>query len=108
RAHGPARGDRAGGRRGGDRRGGQPEVAERGDGDGQLHPDGRGVALQPQPVRRPAGRQFAFTRPANSQTLKLPAGKTRVTIPVPDELVEVSTAGKTRVAPYFAGETDVK
>jgi hypothetical protein len=61
-----------------------------------------------------AGRQFAFSRPARSQTLKLPAGKTKVTVPVPDELVrknmlvEVSTAGKTRVAPYFAGEMDVK
>jgi hypothetical protein len=37
-----------------------------------------------------------------------------VTVPVPDELVrknmlvEVSTAGKTRVAPYFAGVMDVK
>src|SRR5439155_11342876 len=66
------------------------------------------------PFAGQAGRQFAFTRPAASQTLKLPAGKTRVTLPVPDELarrnmlVEVSTAGKTKVAPYFAGEMDVK
>jgi hypothetical protein len=41
-------------------------------------------------------------------------GKTRATVPVPDELlrknllIEVSTAGRTRVAPYFAGEVDVK
>src|SRR5204862_3419304 len=66
------------------------------------------------PFASQAGRQSAFTRPAASQTLKLPAGKTRVTVPVPDELakrnilVEVSAAGKTRVAPYFAGEMDVK
>jgi hypothetical protein len=66
------------------------------------------------PFASQAGRQFAFTKPASSQTLKLPAGKTKVTVPVPGELlkknmlVEVSSAGKTRVAPYFASEMDVK
>jgi hypothetical protein len=66
------------------------------------------------PFASQSGRQFAFTKPASSQTLKLPAGKARVSVPVPDELlrkimlVEVSAAGKTRVAPYFAGEMDVK
>ena len=66
------------------------------------------------PFAGQAGRQSAFTKPASSQTLRLPAGKTKVTVPVPDDLVkknmlvEVSAAGKTRVAPYFAGEMDVK
>jgi len=71
-----------------------------------------GLLFSRSPFARQAGRPFAFTKPASSQTLKLSAGKTKVT--VPDELlknnmlVEVSPAGKTRVAPYFAGEMDVK
>ena len=66
------------------------------------------------PFAGQAGRQPAFTKPASSQTLRPPAGKTKATVPVPDDLVkknmlvEVSAAGKTRVAPYFAGEMDVK
>jgi hypothetical protein len=58
-----------------------------------------------QPFAGQAWRQFAFTRPASSQTLRLPADKTKVTVPVPDELVkrnllvEVSAAGNTEVAP---------
>jgi hypothetical protein len=69
-----------------------------------LHLDGRRAVVQPQPVRLP-GRQFSFTKPASSQTLSLPAGKTKVTVPVPDELlkrnrlVEVSALGNTQVAP---------
>ena len=65
------------------------------------------------PCASQARRQFSFTRPSSSQTLKLPAGKTKVSVTVPDEsakrnmLVEVSTADKTKVAPYFAGEMDV-
>ena len=66
------------------------------------------------PFAQRAGRQPAFTKPASSQTLRPPAGKTKATVPVPDDLVkknmlvEVSAAGKTRVAPYFASEMDVK
>jgi hypothetical protein len=66
------------------------------------------------PFAQQAGRQFAFTKPTSSHPLKLPAGKTKVTVPVPDELlkrnmlVEVSTAGKTKVALNIAGEMDVK
>jgi hypothetical protein len=72
------------------------------------------VLFSRSPFASQAGRRPAFTRRAASQTLRLPAGKTRVTVPVPDEvlrknmLVEVSTAGKTVVAPYFAGEMDVR
>src|SRR5205814_6192093 len=40
------------------------------------------------PFASQAGRQFAFTKPAASQTLRLPAGKTKVTVPVPDELLK--------------------
>jgi hypothetical protein len=64
------------------------------------------------PFEQQVGRRFAFTKPASSQALRLPAGRTRVT--VPDELlkknmlVEVSTAGKTKVAPYPVGEMVVK
>src|SRR5262249_44989825 len=66
------------------------------------------------PFASQAGRQFALPKPAGAQTLRLRAGKRKVTVPVPDELlkknmlVEVSTAGKTKVAPYFASEMDVK
>jgi hypothetical protein len=66
------------------------------------------------PCASQARRQFSFTRPSSSQTLKLPVDKTTVSVSVPDEsakrnmLVEVSTSGKERVAPDFAGELDVK
>jgi hypothetical protein len=66
------------------------------------------------PFASQAGRQFAFTKPANSQTMKLPAGKLKVVVPLPDELakrnmlVEVTAAGKARVVPYFANEMDAK
>jgi hypothetical protein len=55
------------------------------------------------PLAGQAGRQFAFTRPVASQTLKLPAGRTRVTVPdgqvKRNLLVEVNTLGNTQVAP---------
>jgi hypothetical protein len=66
------------------------------------------------PFAQAAGGQFAFTKPALSQVVKVPAGKDKVSIPVPDELqkrnmlVEVTGAGKTRVATYFATDMDVK
>ncbi|MDT7785206.1 MAG: hypothetical protein QOF58_3625, partial [Pseudonocardiales bacterium] len=66
------------------------------------------------PFAQQSGGQFAFTRPAQSQTYKLPAGKPEVVIPLPEELVrrnvlvEVTAAGKTRSVPVFATEMDVK
>jgi hypothetical protein len=66
------------------------------------------------PFAREAGGQFAFTKPAQSQAYKLPAGQTKVVVPLPDELakrnvlVEVTGAGKTRAVPIFATEMDVK
>jgi hypothetical protein len=66
------------------------------------------------PFAQQAGGKFAFTRPAYSQGVKLPAGRDKVAIPVPDDLqrrnmlVEVRAAGKTRVATYFAVDMDVK
>src|SRR5205823_2555151 len=66
------------------------------------------------PFAQQSGNQFAFTRPALSQAVKLPGGKDKVSIPVPDDLqkrnmlVEVTAAGKTRVATYFATDMDVK
>jgi hypothetical protein len=60
------------------------------------------------------GGQFASTLPATSQVVQLPAGKDKVVIPLPDDLqkknmlVEVTAAGKTRIATYFATDMDVK
>ncbi|MFO0805957.1 MAG: hypothetical protein U0791_22865 [Gemmataceae bacterium] len=66
------------------------------------------------PFAQAAGNQFAFTKPATSQAVQLPAGKDKVSIPLPDDLqkrnmlVEVTGAGKTRLATYFATDMDVK
>jgi hypothetical protein len=66
------------------------------------------------PFAQQTGGQFAFTKPARSQAVQLPAGKDKVAIPLPDDLqkknmlVEVVGAGKTRVATYFATDMDVK
>jgi hypothetical protein len=66
------------------------------------------------PFAQQGGSKFAFTKPAYSQAVKLPAGRDKVSIPVPDDLqrrnmlVEVTAAGKTRVATYFAADMDVK
>jgi hypothetical protein len=66
------------------------------------------------PFASAAGNQFAFTKPATSQAVQLPAGKDKVSIPLPDDLqkrnmlVEVTGAGKTRLATYFATDMDVK
>ena len=46
--------------------------------------------------------------------MKLPAGRNRLTVPLPDELagrnvlVEVSAGGKTRSLPYYANAMDVR
>jgi hypothetical protein len=64
--------------------------------------------------RSPDRLEARLSQAGSSQTLRLPVGKTKVPVPVPDELlkknmlVEASAAGKTKVAPYFAGEMDVK
>jgi hypothetical protein len=66
------------------------------------------------PFASATGNQFAFTKPATSQVVQLPAGKDKVSIPLPDDLqkrnmlVEVVGAGKTRIATYFATDMDVK
>jgi len=66
------------------------------------------------PFAQQNGNQFAFTKPATSQVVQLPAGKDKVAIPLPDDLqkrnmlVEVVGAGKTRIATYFATDMDVK
>lgn len=66
------------------------------------------------PFAQAAGLQFAFTKPTSTMTMQLPAGKTKVAVPLPDELakrnllVEVTGAGKTRAVPVFAAEMDVR
>jgi len=66
------------------------------------------------PFAQATGGQFAFAKPAWSQVVKLQPGRDKVAIPVPDDLqkrnmlVEVSAAGKTRIATYFATDMDVK
>ncbi len=66
------------------------------------------------PFAQATGGQFAFARPAWSQVVKMQPGRDKVAIPVPDDLqkrnmlVEVSAAGKTRTATYFASDMDVK
>jgi hypothetical protein len=66
------------------------------------------------PFGQASAGQVAFTRPTATMTVQLPAGKSRVAIPLPDELarrnllVEVTAAGKTRAVPVFAAEMDVR
>jgi hypothetical protein len=66
------------------------------------------------PFAQAGGTQFAFTRPTATMTMQLPAGKTKIAVPLPDELakrnllVEVTGAGKTRSVPVFAAEMDVR
>jgi hypothetical protein len=58
--------------------------------------------------------QFASIRPNETQEIKLPAGQTRLTVPLPENLlrrnvlVEISAAGKTRSLPYYANAMDVR
>jgi hypothetical protein len=57
---------------------------------------------------------FASIRPNSSHTVKLPAGQTKLTIPLPKDLasrnvlVELTAVGKTRSHPYFANAMDVR
>jgi len=60
------------------------------------------------PFVQQSGGQFASIRPNATKELKLPAGKNKLTVPLPDEfasknvLVEIVGAGKTRAVPYYA------
>ena len=66
------------------------------------------------PFGQQSGNQFAFIRPNATQVVKLAAGQTKQTIPLPDDLVkrnvlvEVIGGGKTRSLPYYATAMDVK
>ncbi|MFO0848489.1 MAG: hypothetical protein U0871_08030 [Gemmataceae bacterium] len=66
------------------------------------------------PFVQQAGGQFAYIRPNRTQEVKLPAGQTKVSIPLPEELVrrnvmvEITAAGKTRAVAYYATAMDVK
>jgi hypothetical protein len=60
------------------------------------------------------GSQFATIRPNATQEVRLPAGQSRLTVPLPAELagrnvlVEVSAAGKTRALPSYAHALEVR
>ncbi|HEX3151724.1 MAG TPA: hypothetical protein VHR66_26870 [Gemmataceae bacterium] len=66
------------------------------------------------PFVQRSGGQFASIRPNLTREMKLPAGKSALAIPLPDELVrrnvlvEVTGAGKTRTGAYYANAMDVK
>ena len=66
------------------------------------------------PFVQKSGGQFASIKPNLSLEVKLPAGKTQTSIPLPAELVrknvlvEVTAAGKTRSGAYYANAMDVK
>ena len=57
---------------------------------------------------------FASIRPNATQTIKLPAGKNKLSIPLPQDLVshnvlvEVTAAGQTRSRPYYAHALDAQ
>jgi hypothetical protein len=60
------------------------------------------------------GDQFATIRPNATREVQLPAGQSRLAIPLPDDLagrnvlVEVTAAGKSRALPYYAAAIDVR
>ncbi len=60
------------------------------------------------------GDQFATIRPNATREVLLPAGRSRLTVPLPDDLagrnvlVEVTAAGKSRALPYYAAAMDVR
>jgi hypothetical protein len=60
------------------------------------------------------GDQFATIRPNATRNVTLPAGQSRLSIPLPDDLagrnvlVEVTAAGKSRSLPYYAAAMDVR
>src|SRR5207244_1375793 len=66
------------------------------------------------PFVQQSGGQFASIKPNQSKVVELPAGASKMSIPLPEEflrrnvLVEVTAAGKTRSLPYYASAMDVK
>jgi hypothetical protein len=66
------------------------------------------------PFVQQSGSQFASIRPNLTREVKLAAAQGKTSIPLPEELVkrnvlvEVTAAGKTRSAPYYANAMDVK
>jgi hypothetical protein len=66
------------------------------------------------PFVQQSGSQFASIRPNLSREVKLAADHGKTSIPLPEDLVkrnvlvEVTAAGKTRSAPYYANAMDVK
>jgi hypothetical protein len=66
------------------------------------------------PFVKASGGQFASIKPNATADMKLPAGRNKLAIPLPDELakrnvlVEISAAGKTRSQASFANAMDVK
>jgi hypothetical protein len=65
------------------------------------------------PFVQATGGQFATIKPNRTQAVKLPAGQSKMAIPLPDDLakrnvfVEVTAAGKSRALPYYATAMDV-
>jgi transcription termination factor NusB len=66
------------------------------------------------PFVQNSGSQFSSIRPNLTRELKLPAGQSKLSVAIPDELlkrnvlVEITAGGKTRTAAYFANAMDVK
>lgn len=66
------------------------------------------------PFVQQSSGQFSSIRPNASKVLKLPAGQTKIAIPIDEAfvkknvLVEIVAAGKTRSAAYYANAMDVK
>jgi hypothetical protein len=65
------------------------------------------------PFLQQYGGQFSAIRPNRTQELKLPEGKTKQSVPLPEELVnqnvlvEVVGGGKARSRPYYANTMEV-
>jgi hypothetical protein len=66
------------------------------------------------PFTQQVGGQFAAVKPNRSQVVQLPAGQSRLDVPLPEDLagrnvlVEVSAAGKAQSLPHYAGSLDVR
>jgi hypothetical protein len=66
------------------------------------------------PFVQQSGGQFASIRPNLTREVKLAVGQAKATIPLPEDLakrnvlVEVTAAGKSRAAAYYANAMDVK
>ena len=66
------------------------------------------------PFVRASGGPFAPVKPNSTADMKLPAGRNKLAIPLPDELAkrnlfeEITSAGKTRFQASFANAMDVK